>query len=48
MLQVVEKLRLLPWTTMSDEMLLDSIESIKEDYLSQVERLNLTEGIDSP
>lgn len=48
MLQVVEKLRLLPWTTMSDEMLHDSIENIKEDYLSQVESLNLTEGIDSP
>ncbi|CAO3657832.1 unnamed protein product [Umbelopsis ramanniana] len=46
--EVVEKLRLLPWTTMSDELLHDSIENIKEDYLSQVESLNLTEGIDSP
>jgi hypothetical protein len=48
MLQVVDKLRLLPWTTMSDEMLNDKIENIKDDYLSQVESLNLTSGIDTP
>ncbi|KAI8580090.1 hypothetical protein K450DRAFT_280310 [Umbelopsis ramanniana AG] len=46
--EVVEKLRLLPFTTMSDEMLHDSIENIKNDYLSQVESFNLTSGIDSP
>ncbi|KAI9288655.1 muts domain V-domain-containing protein [Umbelopsis sp. AD052] len=46
--EVVEKLRLLPWTTMSDEMLHDSIENIKNDYLSQVEMFNATSGIDSP
>ncbi|KAH8548819.1 muts 4 [Umbelopsis sp. PMI_123] len=45
---LVVELRMLQWTAMSDDLLRESTENIKNDYLSQVECLDFTSGVDSP